>query len=113
LIPVYRTLDRNQFIVMDFYGFKAYQKYVYVILPQMFKPMIPGLLNNLSGIIKGTSILSTIAISEIFYTSQVLSNQSYRYQEGYFILWLVYLLITVPLSQVAQYISSRGTRYGN
>jgi len=110
---VYRTLDRNQFIVMDFYGFKAYQKYVYVILPQMFKPMIPGLLNNLSGIIKGTSILSTIAISEIFYTSQVLSNQSYRYQEGYFILWLVYLLITVPLSQVAQYISSRGTRYGN
>ncbi|WKY42934.1 amino acid ABC transporter permease [Eubacteriaceae bacterium ES2] len=99
----YNTIDKNQFIMMDFYGFNLYQKYRYILLPQMIKPIIPGLINNLSGIIKGTSILSTIAIQEIFYTISIISNNTYRYMEGYFVLWLVYLLITIPLSRLAQY----------
>lgn len=103
----FKSIDYNQFVVMDFYGFNLYQKYRYIILPQIVKPSIPGLINNLSGIIKGTSILSTIAISEIFYTTQVLSNQSYRYQEGYFILWFIYLIITIPLSRIAKKISKQ------
>jgi polar amino acid transport system permease protein len=103
----YKSISRNQFVVMDFYGFNLYQKYRYIILPQMLRPIIPGLINNLSGIIKGTSILSTIAISEIFYTTQVLSNQTYRYIEGYFILWLVYLLITIPLSRLAKHLTKQ------
>lgn len=103
----YKSISRNQFVVMDFYGFNLYQKYRYIILPQMLRPIIPGLINNLSGIIKGTSILSTIAISEIFYTTQVLSNQTYRYIEGYFVLWLVYLLITIPLSRLAKQLTKQ------
>ena len=102
----YATIDYNQFIVMDFYHFNVMQRYWYIIIPQMIKPVIPGLINNLSGIIKGTSILSTIAISEIFYTTQVISNQSYRYIEGYFLLWFVYLVITIPLSRLAKYASA-------
>jgi polar amino acid transport system permease protein len=101
----YKSIDSSQFVVMDFYGFNLYQRYRYIILPQMIRPIIPGLINNLSGIIKGTSILSTIAISEIFYTTTVLSNQSYRYIEGYFVLWMVYLIITIPLSMLAKYLS--------
>ncbi|MBF9016954.1 MULTISPECIES: amino acid ABC transporter permease [unclassified Oceanispirochaeta] len=101
----YKSISRNQFMVMDFYGFNLYQKYRYIILPQMIRPLIPGLINNLSAIIKGTSILSTIAIADIFYTTQVLSNNSYRYIEGYFVLWMVYLLITIPLSMLAKYLS--------
>ncbi|MFA9422296.1 MAG: ABC transporter permease subunit [Sedimentibacter sp.] len=103
----YKTIDQNQFIVMDFYGFNLVQKYRYFILPQMIKPVMPGLINNLSGIIKGTSILSTIAITEIFYTISVISNKTYRYIEGYFILWIVYLVITIPLSLIAKYLSNK------
>ncbi len=103
----YNTIDKNQFVIMDFYDFNLYQKYRYIILPQMVRPIIPGLINNLSGIVKGTSILSTIAIEEIFYTVSVLSNNTYRYIEGYFILWLVYLIITIPLSLLAKYYSRK------
>ena len=101
----YKSIDVSQFVVMDFYGFNLFQKYRFIILPQIIKPSMPGLINNLSGIVKGTSILSTIAISEIFYTTSVLSNQSYRYIEGYFVLWMVYLMITIPLSRLAKYLS--------
>lgn len=103
----YNTIDKNQFVIMDFYDFNLYQKYRYIILPQMVRPIIPGLINNLSGIVKGTSILSTIAIEEIFYTVSVLSNNTYKYIEGYFILWLVYLIITIPLSLLAKYYSRK------
>lgn len=103
----YKSIDSSQFMVMEFYGFSLYQKYRYIILPQMVRPIMPGLINNLSGIIKGTSILSTIAISEIFYTTTILSNKSYRYIEGYFVLWMVYLIITVPLSRLAKYLSKQ------
>lgn len=103
----YNTIDKNQFVIMDFYDFNLYQKYRYIILPQMVRPIIPGLINNLSGIVKGTSILSTIAIDEIFYTVSVLSNNTYKYIEGYFILWLVYLIITIPLSLLAKYYSRK------
>lgn len=102
----YKSIDSSQFMVMDFYGFTMYKKYRYILLPQMIKPIMPGLINNLSGIVKGTSILSTIAVSEIFYTTSVLSNRSYRYIEGYFVLWLVYLLITIPLSRLAKYMAN-------
>jgi len=103
----YNTIDGNQFIMMDFYGFNLFQKYRYIILPQMVKSVIPGLINNLSSIVKGTSILSTIAISEIFYSISVVSNRTYRYIEGYFILWMVYLIITIPLSRLAKYYSEK------
>lgn len=103
----YNTIDENQFIVMDFYGFNLFQRYRYIILPQMVKSIIPGLINNLSSIVKGTSILSTIAISEIFYSVSVVSNRTYRYIEGYFVLWMVYLVITIPLSGLAKYYSKQ------
>lgn len=106
----YRSIDTDQFVIMDFYKFTIYQKYRYIILPQMVKPILPGLINNLSGIIKGTSILSTIGISEIFYTTSILSNTTYRYIEGYFVLWAIYLLITIPLSILAQYFVQRDKR---
>ena len=108
----YETIGKNQFVIMDFYGFNLWQRYRYIILPQMIRPIIPGLINNLSGIIKGTSILSTIAIGEIFYTTTVLSNRTYRYIEGYFILWIVYLVITVPLSFLAKIMSGKQRRGG-
>jgi ABC-type amino acid transport system permease subunit len=103
----YKTIDKNQFIIMDLYGFNIYQKYRYFIIPQMIKPIMPALINNLSAIIKGTSILSTIAVTEIFYAVSLVSNQTYRYIEGYFVLWIVYLIITIPLSLTAQYLTRR------
>jgi His/Glu/Gln/Arg/opine family amino acid ABC transporter permease subunit len=103
----YKTIDKNQFIIMDLYGFNVYQKYRYFIIPQMIKPIMPALINNLSAIIKGTSILSTIAVTEIFYAVSLVSNQTYRYIEGYFVLWIVYLIITIPLSLTAQYLTRR------
>lgn len=106
-LSAYSSIDKSQFIVMDLYDFSYFDRYRYLILPQIIKLIIPALINNLSIIVKTTSILSTIGIIEIFYTVTVISNDTFRFIEGYLLLWFVYLIITIPLSLLAKRLSKR------
>lgn len=101
------VVTEEQYIVMDLYQFKWYQKYQYVILPQMIKPFIPSLVNNLSGVIKGSALLNIIAVNEITYITTVISNRNYAIIEGYYIMWIMYLMMTIPLSLLAKYIGKK------
>ncbi|ONI47125.1 hypothetical protein AN644_01510 [Candidatus Epulonipiscium fishelsonii] len=97
----------EQYVVMDLYNFKWYEKYRYVILPQMIRPFIPSLVNNLSSVIKGSALLNIISIPEITYMTTVISNKNYAFIEGYYIMWIMYLVITIPLSMLAKYLGKK------
>lgn len=101
------VVTSNQYVVMDLYHFKWYQKYQYVILPQMFKPFLPSLINNLSSVIKGSALLNVISIKEITYMTTVISNKNYAIIEGYYVMWMLYLAVTIPLSFLAKYLGKR------
>ncbi len=101
------VVTQSQYTVMDLYGFKWYEKYRYVILPQMIKPFIPSLVNNLSSVIKGSALLNIISIGEITYMTTVISNKSYAVIEGYYVMWIMYLIVTIPLSLLAKYIGKK------
>ncbi|MFI3174215.1 MAG: ABC transporter permease subunit [Bacillota bacterium] len=101
------VVTTEQYIVMDLYHFKWYQKYIYVILPQMVKPFIPSLVNNLSSVIKSSALLNIVAISEITYVTTVISNRNYAVIEGYYVMWLLYLIVTIPLSLLAKMIGKQ------
>ena len=57
------------------------------------KTMLPALINHLSGIIKGTALL--------------ISSKNWASVEGYLVMWMMYLIITIPLSILAQLIGRR------
>jgi ABC-type amino acid transport system permease subunit len=65
------------------------------------------MLNNLSSIIKGSALLKIVSVSEISYTITVISNENYAVVEGYLIMWIMYLMITIPLSMLAKNIGRR------
>ncbi len=101
------VVDKDQYIVMDLYKFKWYQRYIYIIIPQMIKPFIPSLINNLSSVIKGSSLLNVIAITEITYITTVIASRNFAYIEGYYVMWMMYLVVTIPLSLLAKYIGKK------
>ncbi len=101
------VVTEEQYTVMDLYQFKWYQKYMYIILPQMIRPFIPSLVNNLSSVIKGSALLNVISINEITYMTTVISNKNYAVIEGYYVMWILYLIVTIPLSILARYIGKR------
>jgi His/Glu/Gln/Arg/opine family amino acid ABC transporter permease subunit len=97
------VIDNDQYTVMDLYHISLYKRYRYIILPQMIKPMIPLMLNNLSSIIKGSALLKIVSVSEISYVITVISNKNYASIEGYLVMWVMYLMITIPLSLLSSY----------
>ncbi len=101
------VVSEEQYLVMDLYDFKWYQRYLYVILPQMAKPFLPSLMNNLSSVIKSSALLNVVSIGEITYMTTVISNRNYAIIEGYYIMWLLYLVVTIPLSLLAKYIGKK------
>lgn len=101
------VISKEQKIIMELYNFNFYTKYKYIIIPQMIKPLIPLLINNFSSIIKGSALLKIISVTEISYMITVISNKNYAAIEGYIIMWIMYLSITIPLSLLANKIGRR------
>jgi len=104
------VVDADQYTVMRLYRFSLWQRYRYVIVPQMVRPMIPAMINNLSSIIKGSALLKIVSVNEISYMITVISNKSYANIEGYLVMWVMYLIITIPMSLLASYL---GRRFGS
>lgn len=101
------VVDKDQYTVMDLYHFTGYQKYKYIIFPQMVKPLLPSLINNLSSIIKGSALLKIVSVTEISYVLTVVSSRNWAAIEGYYVMWILYLLITIPLSLLAKYLAKK------
>ena len=101
------SIDKEQFVVMELYDFNTYCKYVYIIIPQIIKRLIPPLINNLSMVIKGSALLSTVAVTDVYYAIEQAQSKSFAYEEGYLLMWLLYLCITIPLSLSTIYFEKR------
>ncbi len=103
------VVDDDQYIVMDLYHFTTFEKYRYIIVPQMIRPLLPSLINNLSSIIKGSALLKIVSVTEISYVVTVISSKNWAAIEGYYVMWIMYLVITIPLSLLAKYIAKKVT----
>ena len=76
------VIDKDQYVVMKLYHFSGVQKYLYVIFPQIAKPMLPALINHLSGIIKGSALLKIVSVPEISYVLTAISSKNWAAIEG-------------------------------
>jgi len=106
-VSAFESIDKNQIVVCDIFGFNKIQMYRYIILPQMFKIMLPPLSGNLSTIIKSSSLLYLIGFNELFYNLSTVQSKTFAYTEGYLLMLILYLLITIPLLRLTEYLEER------
>jgi len=92
------SIEKEQFETSLSLGMSQYQMYVYIIFPQAFKRMLPSLTGQFASIIKDSSLLSIIAISEFTMNAQEVDAITYSTLESYIPLALGYLLLTYPIS---------------
>jgi polar amino acid transport system permease protein len=79
-------------------GMKKHQIYLHVIFPLVFRQILPPLTGQFASIIKDSSLLSILGISEITFSAQQISSASFSTLESYIPLGLAYLLLTLPIS---------------
>ncbi|MFT9005744.1 MAG: amino acid ABC transporter permease [Liquorilactobacillus hordei] len=88
-------------------GFTYYQVLWKIIIPQAFANSIPVLGNYLVMMIKDTSLLAIISVSELLLRTQTYASQTFETIESYTILAGVYLLLSLPLSQLMKLLEKK------
>ena len=69
-----------------------------IILPQAARSILPNAFNEIIGLLKGTSIISVIAIGELFYVAQVVYNRNHDVIPLLLVAVVWYAILTTVLS---------------
>lgn len=95
------AIPRGQHDAAAAIGLSSWQAFWLVVLPQAARIVLPPVAGQLASLIKDSSLLSVIAISEFTLAAQEVNAFTYSSLESYLPLAAGYLLLTLPLSWVA------------
>ena len=79
----------------------------YIILPQAFKVVIPPLGNQFINLVKNSSVLAFVAGFDLMYQGNLIANDTLQTMPTYFIVWVLYLIITLPLSYYMRHLEKK------
>lgn len=91
-------IGKSQWETARSLGLTRSQTYRHVVAPQALRQILPALGGQLVSLIKDSSLLSVIGISELALNAQQVNALTYSTLESYLPLALGYLLLTLPLS---------------
>lgn len=88
-------------------GLTPAQTYRHVVFPQVVRQLVPPLAGQFASIIKDSSLLSIIAVSEFTLNAQEVNAFTYSTLESYLPLAVGYLLLTLPISLLGRVLERR------
>lgn len=90
-------------------GLTRFQTLRYVIVPQAVRRVIPPLLNDFIGLQKDTVLVSVLGLVEIFREAQILKQSAFNFTP-YLDVALVFVVITIPLARLTDWLVERDRR---
>jgi polar amino acid transport system permease protein len=108
---VYRSgieaVDRGQWEAADALGLKYSTAMRTIILPQAVRITLPSLGNYFISLFKDTALVSTISVSELLFSGQVLAQQTFQYVGIYTTVFVIYFAISYPGSLAVKWLERR------
>ena len=80
---------------------------VRIMIPQMMRLVLPALINETISILKNSSLISVIAVTELIRTSQHVVSVTYRPLEAYTIAAVIYLAMNLFLARTGAWFERR------
>ena len=96
------SIERAQWDAARALGFDRRQTWRFVILPQAFRRVLPGMAGQCASLVKDSSLLSVLGVAEFAKQTDVAVSTSSSPLEGYIPMALGYLALTLPLSWLAR-----------
>lgn len=93
-----QSLDKGQSEAARSVGMSYWQCMRHIILPQAFRRMLPALGNNAIAILKDSSLVSAIGLTELAYAARTVAGASARYWEPYLTISVMYWVMTLALA---------------
>jgi polar amino acid transport system permease protein len=97
-----QSIGRGQTQAAQSLGLNPGQTMRYVVLPQALRRMVPPLVNEAVTLLKDSSLVSAIGLAELAMAARTVAGAYSRYWEPYLAISLMYLLMTLVLSQLAR-----------
>ncbi|MGI5822898.1 MAG: amino acid ABC transporter permease [Dethiobacteria bacterium] len=102
-----QSIDKGQMEAARSLGMSGTAAMIHVILPQAFRRVIPPLVNELIMLIKDSSLLSVIALTELMRAGEHIRTRTYKDFEIFTAIALIYFVITYTLSKILGYLERR------
>lgn len=101
------SIDAGQMEAARALGMSYPQAMRHIILPQTFRRVVPPLTNEAIALLKDSSLVSIIGLTELARTGQELASRYAAPLTIWPVVAIFYLLLTFPLTRVAEYLERR------
>lgn len=93
-----QSIDKGQLEAANSLGISKYQAMRYIILPQAFKRALPTLVGEMIALVKDSSLVSVISITDLTKVGREIVSNTFSPFETWIVVALVYLTITSTMS---------------
>lgn len=97
------SVDRGQFEAAQAIGMNHIKTMRYIVMPQVIRNILPATGNEFVINIKDTSVLSVIAVSELFYQSKSIVGTTFHYYDTFFITCIIYFIMTFTVTKILRF----------
>ena len=102
-----QAVDKGQIEAAQALGLNGWQRFRLVQLPQAFRLILPPLGNDFVAMIKDSSLVAVLGVTDIAQLAKVTSATNFRYFETYNVAALIYLVMTIGLSLMLRRFEAR------
>jgi len=104
------SIPKGQFEGANALGINFLDKYRFVILPQVFRKVLPSLTGQAISTIKDSSIVSIISIQELTFQGMQIMASTYMVFEIWITITAMYFILTFTLSTLANFVEGKMIR---
>ncbi|MGW2861748.1 amino acid ABC transporter permease [Streptomyces sp. NPDC001205] len=98
------SVERGQVEAAQSLGLGRWRRLRRIVLPQAMRSIVPPAGNMLIGTLKGTSIVSVIAVNDLLYSTQLIYHRTYQVVPLLLVATLWYAVVTSLLSVGQHYV---------
>lgn len=101
------SVDKGQYEASKVLGLTKLQTTTRVVLPQMFKVVLPPVSNEAITLVKDTALVTAIGISDVLHITKSLVNGTAGNITPFIVAAIFYLLVTFGLTKLFKYLEKK------
>lgn len=93
-----QSIETGQIEAAEALGMNGWLRFRFIVFPQAIRRILPPLGNDFVAIVKDSSLVSVLGVSDVTQLGKVTAAGNFRYFETYNVVALIYLAMTITLS---------------
>jgi His/Glu/Gln/Arg/opine family amino acid ABC transporter permease subunit len=102
-----QSVDKGQVEAAASLGLSRWHRFRLVVFPQAFRTIFPALGNDFVAMVKDSSLVSVLGVTDVTQLGKVTAAGNFRYFETYNVVALIYLTMTIGLSLLLRRLEAR------